>query len=69
MAQQGTWGGPGCPGGRKIRSKGKGRGLGTGDGQGPLGIPPGNQQRPGRGRNRGNGMVQIPNKLINEVYE
>jgi len=26
----------GCPGGKKIRSKGKGRGLGIGRGRGPL---------------------------------
>ena len=31
------WGKPGCPGGKKIRSKGKGRGLGIGKGSGPIG--------------------------------
>lgn len=30
------YGKPGCPGGKKIRSKGKGRGMGTGKGSGPL---------------------------------
>lgn len=31
------YGKPGCPGGKKIRSKGKGRGLGIGKGRGPIG--------------------------------
>jgi len=32
-----VYGKPGCPGGRKIRSKGRGRGLGRGRGEGPIG--------------------------------
>jgi len=30
------YGKPGCPGGKKVRSKGKGRGLGKGKGKGPM---------------------------------
>ena len=33
------YGKPGCPGGKKILSKGMGKGLGLGKGKGPIGKP------------------------------
>jgi hypothetical protein len=37
IREKSAYGKPGCPGGRKIRSKGRGRGMGIGGGRGPIG--------------------------------